>query len=212
MIEALVAASSPALEAATVALQTEVFGIALSYLLVVAGAALVVMEALAPGAQFIVVGAALLVAGLVGVAVPPLAQPLILAGIMVATGVATFYGYRELDVYGGESAGTTRDASSLAGAQGVVTERVTETGGRVRLREGGFDPNYSARSVDGEIAEGEEVIVVDPGGGNVVTVQALESHSMDQIDRELARDREVAEPDPTGFEREDDAESETERN
>jgi len=59
----------------------------------------------------------------------------------------------------------------------------------VKLEDGGFNPYFRAHSVDGEIAEGEEVIVVDPGGGNVVTVQSLDADHRDEIDRELARER-----------------------
>jgi len=35
------------------------------------------------------------------------------------------------------------------------------------------------------------VIVVDPGGGNVVTVDSFEHLDEDEIDRALARDRDV---------------------
>jgi hypothetical protein len=53
--------------------------------------------------------------------------------------------------------------------------------------------------VDGEIAQGTEVIVIDPGGGNVVTVEAIDEIA-DDIDRELAeearkREAETSEPD-----------------
>jgi hypothetical protein len=64
----------------------------------------------------------------------------------------------------------------------------------VKLDSGGFNPFYSARSVDGEIPEGAEVIVVDPGGGNVVTVESLDG-GFDDIDRELARERRRREAD-----------------
>ena len=69
-----------------------------------------------------------------------------------------------------------------------MTERVTPTEGEVKLDNGGFNPRYSARSVDGEIPEGTEVMVIDPGGGNVVTVESV-STGYDDIDRELARGR-----------------------
>jgi hypothetical protein len=69
-----------------------------------------------------------------------------------------------------------------------VTERVTPTEGEVKLDDGGFNPYYSARSIDGEIAEGTRVMVVDPGGGNVVTVESVDTDT-DEIDRELARER-----------------------
>jgi hypothetical protein len=94
-----------------------------------------------------------------------------------------------------------------------VTERVTPTEGEVKLDEGGFNPHYAARSVDGEIPAGTEVLVVDPGGGNVVTVESV-SAAYDDIDRELeaGRDADDANSDAgSGVERGDgDAETETE--
>jgi hypothetical protein len=71
---------------------------------------------------------------------------------------------------------------------GRVTERVTPTGGEVKLQGGGFNPFYSARSMEGEIPEGADVMVIDPGGGNVVTVESLETIE-DDIDRQLAAGR-----------------------
>jgi len=59
----------------------------------------------------------------------------------------------------------------------------------VKLQGGGFSPFYSARSMDGEISEGTDVMVIDPGGGNVVTVESMETIE-DDIDRQLAAGRE----------------------
>ncbi|WP_459191772.1 NfeD family protein [Halosimplex sp. J119] len=159
--------------------------------LLLAGAALTIAEAFAPGAHFMVLGVALLVAGLVGLLLPPglgVAAPIILAGLVLAAGAGTFYVYRQFDFYGGKGEEQTSDSDSLRGAMGRVTERITSTGGEVKLDEGGFNPYYRARSVDGEIEEGTEVMVVDPGGGNVVTVEPL-TGGVDEIDRELARER-----------------------
>lgn len=196
----------------------EVFGQSLSLVLAIAGAALVVAEALAPGAHFIVLGVALLLAGLLGLAlgsvVGPTLLPLILAGAVLGIGAATFYVYREFDFYGGKGTAQTRDSSSLRGSTGRVTERVSPTGGEVKLEGGGFNPHFRARTVDGEIPEGTEVMVTDPGGGNVVTVESL-SAVEDDIDRELARGRERerranSEPaEPTDHEREPQPETET---
>jgi hypothetical protein len=43
--------------------------------------------------------------------------------------------------------------------------------------------------MEGEIPEGTEVMVVDPGGGNVITVEPVDAVE-DSIDRQLRRDRE----------------------
>ncbi|MFQ3320700.1 MAG: hypothetical protein ACI8UR_002452 [Natronomonas sp.] len=170
----------------------ELFGYSVPFLLVLVGAALVILEAFAPGAHFIVVGIALLAAGLVGLSLggvlPSVALPLVLAAVVLITGGAAFYVYREFDFYGGKGAGQTSDSKSLRGKTGRVTERVTKHGGEVKLDSGGFNPYYQARPLDGEIPEGEEVMVVDPGGGNVVTVEPTSAFE-DDIDRELAADR-----------------------
>jgi len=159
-------------------------------LLLLAGAGLVIAEAFAPGAHFFVVGVALFAAGLAGVFLPfggTLAL-VVMTVVVAVTALGTLYAYRRADLYGGQGKGKTSDSQSLRGKSGRVTERVTPTDGRVKLEGGGFNPHYQARSVSGEIAEGEEVIVVDPGGGNVLTVASY-SERNDEIDRELERDR-----------------------
>ncbi|MFB6087621.1 MAG: NfeD family protein [Haloarculaceae archaeon] len=169
----------------------EFLGYPLSLLLLLAGTALMVAEAFAPGAHFMVIGIALLVAGVIGLLLPPglgVLAPLILAAAVVGTGVASFYVYRQFDFYGGKGTARTSDSDSLKGTTGRVTERVTPDSGEVKLDEGGFNPYYQARSMGGEIAEREEVMVIDPGGGNVVTVESV-SGGVDDIDRELARGR-----------------------
>jgi len=165
----------------------------LPLLLITAGLLISLAEALAPGANFIVVGIGLLGAGLVGVLLPFLG-PFALGIIMLLFSALAFYLYHEFDFYGGKGQQQTRDSKSLQGKTGRVTERVTPTGGEVKLQGGGFNPYYSARSLDTEIPEGTDVMVVDPGGGNVVTVESL-SIIEDDIDRQLAAGRsETAEP------------------
>ncbi|WP_435344998.1 NfeD family protein [Haloarchaeobius sp. HRN-SO-5] len=160
----------------------------LPMLLFLAGTGLMILEALAPGAHFIVIGVALFIAGLLGMLFAPLATPLALAAMVLAFGLGTLWVYREFDFYGGKGSGRTSDSDDLRGVRAVVTETVTATDGRVRVAEGGgFDPNYSARSEFGEIPEGTEVIVTDPGGGNVLTV--VPDDREDDIDRELRRER-----------------------
>jgi len=180
-------------------------------LLLLVGAGLVIAEAFAPGAHFFVVGVALFAAGLVGLALSPLVGVgainfVIMAAVVLVASLATLFAYRELDIYEGQGKDKTSDSSSLRGKSGRVTERVSPTEGEVKLEGGGFNPYYRARSVDGEIPEGEEVIVVDPGGGNVLTVESF-ADITDEIDRELergrSRDRETVE------ERETETETET---
>lgn len=175
-------------------------------LLVVVGVALCIAEAFAPGAHFVVIGVALLVAGVVGVLLPGIASPIVLAVLVLAVGGAALWAYRNLELYEGTGRGKTEGSSSLRGKRGVVTADVTENDGQVRLRDGGFDPTYGARTVAGDapIPEGTDVIVVDPGGGNVLTVVRADEDT-DEIDRELAKGR------ARERERDGDAERERER-
>ncbi|GAA0452816.1 NfeD family protein [Halococcus dombrowskii] len=183
-----IAAALPALQMSDLLLEQ------LPLVLVVAGLGLMGAEALAPGAHFIVLGVALLFAGLVGLLIGSFLGPIVLAVVLsvlvLASGAGTLYAYRQFDFYGGKGAGRTSDSASLKGTTGRVTERVTPTNGKVKLDGGGFNPNYSARTLDGEIPEEEPIVVTDPGGGNVLTVEAL-SAVEDDIDRALARGRDT---------------------
>lgn len=164
-----------------------------AFWLVLAGIILIIAEGIAPGAHFIVLGVALLGAGIVGITIgsifSPIAGPLALAILVLVFGAIALVGYRELDLYGGKGSAQTATSESLKGSTGRVTEEVSETAGEVKINNGGFNPYYSARSTDGTIPEGTEVIVIDPGGGNIVTVETIEMIE-DEIDRELAKGRE----------------------
>ncbi|MFC6717143.1 NfeD family protein [Natrialbaceae archaeon GCM10025810] len=155
--------------------------------LLTVGLVLMVLEAISPGAHLVVIGVALVAAGLIGT-VFGIGAPLVLAVLTLVFGVAATYVYREFDFYGGKGTAQTTDSTSLAGATGYVTETVTSRSGEVKLEKGGFSPYYSARTTDGTIEEGEEIIVLDPGGGNVLTVESMEAISQDEIDRALARE------------------------
>ncbi|WP_050031903.1 protease [Halorubrum halophilum] len=188
----------------------------LPLLLLTAGLLLSMAEALAPGANFIVVGIALIGAGLGGLLLTSLGivgagLTLVMALLTLVFGAAAFYGYHEFDLYGGKGQRQTSDSDSLKGKTGVVTEAVTTDGGEVKLSGGGFNPHYAARSIEGTIEEGEEVMVVDPGGGNVVTVESM-GYVEDDIDKELAADRarkDAQEVEATADD--DERETETER-
>jgi membrane protein implicated in regulation of membrane protease activity len=165
----------------------------LSLLLTISGIVLVIMEALAPGAHLIVLGVALLGAGLAGMLFTPLAAPLVLAAMVTAFGALALFVYREFDFYGNKGTARTSDSDSLSGKTGRVVERVTDSGGRVKLENGGFNPYFEARAFDEPIEEGESVIVVDPGGGNVLTVATSDALDTDSLDRELERATEESE-------------------
>ena len=178
----------------------------LPLLLVIAGLGLSIAEAMAPGAHFAVLGVALLAAGIVGVLLGPVAGPLVLAVLVLVFGGLALTGYRRFDLYGDSGTGQTSDSSSLRGRTGHVTEQVTPQSGEVKLDRGGFNPNYSARSIDGEIPAGTEVLVIDPGGGNVLTVTSLDDIE-DDIDAELEAGRtEAADEDGREPTREEESE------
>lgn len=151
------------------------FGLELALVVVLVGLLLVALEAIVPGANFIVIGVALVAAGAVGLAIPALGSPLALAGLILLFGSIALIVYQEVDLYGGKGTQQTSDSRSLEGRTGFITKRVTETGGEIKLDSGGFDPHYRCRSTSGEISEGVRAIVVDPGGGNVLTVEPLET-------------------------------------
>lgn len=163
--------------------------VSLPMLLFIVGVGLTAAEAFIPGAHFIVLGVALLVAGLVGLVVPASVAPLAMAATVLLAGGSTLYLYRRLGIYQSNSEAMTSDSASLKGKVGTVTEQVDTSSGEVKLDDGGFNPYYRARAMDGTIEEGERVMVVDPGGGNVVTVESLGAVEGD-IERELARERE----------------------
>lgn len=166
----------------------------------VAGLALVVAEAAIPGAQFIVIGIALLVAGLIGLLIPGAGSPLALALLVGVAGAATYFMFKQMGYGGGtaSAAGQTRDSRSLNGQQGhVIKEIRPNSTGRVRLD--GQASTFTARpEVDEVLKPGTKIVVTDPGGGSILTVMGLDDE-MDSIDAELQRSRErlQSEPDET---------------
>ncbi|SEW06354.1 NfeD family protein [Halobacterium jilantaiense] len=156
-----------------------VFGQSLSFVLVVAGAVLCIAEALVPGAHLIVLGVALLSAGLVGMFLLSNATPFVLAGVVFIVGMVALYVYRYYEIYEGTDSGQTLASSDLRGKTGYVVEEVTSRSGRIDLEGGGFNSSYAARSTVGTIPVDEEVVVVDPGGGNVVTVEPVDDSADD---------------------------------
>ena len=160
----------------------------IEFVLLAAGLGLMAVEAMSPGAYFIVIGVALAGAGLIGLVFPGSLGVFVLAALTLVLGFAATWVYREFDFYGGKGQAQTSDSSSLAGTTGYVTETVTTRGGEVKLDSGGFAPFYSARTNEGTIEEGEQVIVLDPGGGNVLTVENMNAIESDEIDRALARE------------------------
>lgn len=151
----------------------ELFGeFQLSLWFAIGGLLMILGEALIPGGPLIVVGTALLAAGVTGelFGISDLLPLTVLLGVY---GTITFAGFRHFEVYGSRGRQTS-EVSSLDGDKGVVKDTVTAGDGRIKLDSGGFNPYYGARSHTGErIPEGTRVRVVDPGGGNVLEVEPI---------------------------------------
>jgi len=129
-------------------------------------------EAFVPGGALMVVGTGLLAAGATGLLLE-INSLLPLTVLTAVYGSLAFAGFRHIDVYG-ERGEQTSEADSLKGDIGVVKETVTAGDGRVKLKSGGFDPFYLARSYTGEtIPEGKTVRVVNPRGGNILEVEPV---------------------------------------
>tara|TARA_A100001037_G_C15152807_1_gene640677 strand:- start:3550 stop:4032 length:483 start_codon:yes stop_codon:yes gene_type:complete len=151
--------------------------ISLALILLIAGIILTTAEAIVPGAHFIVLGVALISAGLIGMIFSPLDNPIILSILLLIFGGIALYLFRTLDIYGGKGLFRTSDSDSLREKRGYVSELVTSQGGKVNLYDGGFDSLYSARSTGETIPVGAEIRVVDPGGGNMLVVESTEKSS-----------------------------------
>jgi membrane protein implicated in regulation of membrane protease activity len=152
-------------------------------------------EAFIPGGTLMVVGTGLLAAGATGLLLE-INSLLPLTVLTAVYGALAFAGFRHIDVYG-ERGEQTSEADSLKGDIGVVKETVTADDGRVKIKSGGFDPFYLARSYTGEtIPEGTTVRVVDPRGGNILEVEPFsdeEDVPKDGIETTQNEDAEEAE-------------------
>ena len=173
---------------------TELLGVSLNLIILLVGSLLVIAEAIIPGAQFIVIGVSLLATGVIGFAVPTIGSSIpLLLGVFIITSILTFLAYSKLNIYEGEGGVIeTSDSDSLKGIEGVVVEPVTQSNGKVDLNKTGFATEFQARTeFDQTIEEGTKIVVVDGGGGNIVTVQEMADITQDEIDKELDRELET---------------------
>ena len=143
------------------------------------GLVLLVGEAFIPGGTLMVVGVGLLAAGVTGL-IFEINTLLPLTVLTAVYGAVAFAGFRHFEFFG-ERGEQTSASDSLRGDIGVVKETVTADSGRVKLKSGGFDPFYLARSSTGEtIPEGTTVRVVDPRGGNVLEVEPIADDEVEE--------------------------------
>jgi len=148
--------------------------------MVVIGAILMMMEALIPGANFIVVGVTILVTGLLALLIPSVTIPILVA-VFVVVGASTFYFYNNFSLYE-DNVDQTSDSGDLEYAEGVVIDKVTPNDGRVKLDEStSMSKKFQARCPQGMIDEGTRVVVTDAGGGSILKVVPTNESGMNEM-------------------------------
>lgn len=131
--------------------------------------------------NMVVVGIAVTIVGIIGMAFGPYSTPIVLGALIPVVGFVLFYLYRFVEFPRSESPKQTTNVEHLRGRIGRVSETVTPHGGEITVRGGGFDPHFRCRTREGTIPEGEEAIVVDPGGGNVLVVAPVGAVDEDEL-------------------------------
>lgn len=120
--------------------------------------------------NLVIVGIVVTIAGIIGMVIGPYSTPLVIGSLIPLLGFLIYYIFRYMEFPGSERPEQTSSVASLRGSEGRITKQVDTHGGEIKLDGGGFDPHYRCRT-SGEILEvGERAIVIDPGGGNVLTV------------------------------------------
>ncbi len=120
--------------------------------------------------NLVIVGLVVSIAGLIGILVQPDSTLLVLAASIPVIGFLLFYIYRYVEFPRSRAPAQTSSAASLVGRRGKITMEATPRTGEITIQRGGFDPHYRCRTESGTIPEGEEAVVISPGGGNVLTV------------------------------------------
>ena len=132
--------------------------------------------------NLVIVGIVVSIAGVIGVAVDPESTLLVFAAMIPVVGFLLFYLYRFAAFPRSKSPDQTSSANSLLGKRGRITEEATNRGGEVKVDRGGFDPHFQCRTEGETIAEGERVIVIARGGGNVLTVAREDEVDAEQVE------------------------------
>lgn len=155
--------------------------------MLIAGAAFMIFEAIAPGADLIVVGIALFLTGLVGWLIPGATLPVLLL-VFIAVAVTSYYLYDELVSFESGEGDQTSGSDDLEYNEGTAVEDITPESGRVNLDEGaGMSTKFQARCPHGRIEEGTRVIVTDAGGGSILEVMPMDDSRVDELLTESER-------------------------
>lgn len=139
--------------------------------------------------NLVVVGVAVSIVGVIGMAIGPYSTPFVLGALVPIVGFVLYYIYRFVEFPRSEAPDQTTNVDHLRGRVGRISERATPKGGEITIRGGGFDPHFRCRTREGTIEEGERAVVVDPGGGNVLVVAP--EGTVDEDDFGAAGDPEV---------------------
>ena len=150
-------------------------------ILLIVGATFMIFEAIAPGADLIVVGIALFLTGLVGWLIPSVTLPLLLL-VFVGVAVSSYYLYHNFVVFENGEGDQTSGSDDLEYNEGTAIEDITAESGRVRLDEGvGMSTKFQARCPHGKIEEGTIVMVTDSGGGSILEVMPMDDSKVDEL-------------------------------
>lgn len=149
----------------------------LPLIFVIAGLSLIIAEAVIPGSQFIVLGTALLLSGVLGFFEPSMGGSLLsLSLAVILFGIGAYLVFRTIG-YGRAPASPvkeTTDTPTIEGMDGRVITRVTpDKNGQVRID--GHPYTFSARpATHEEISPGARIIVTNRSVGRTLTVAELD--------------------------------------
>lgn len=171
------------MEVIAVPLQLDSFGPLLPLAAMVIGLIIIGLVSLGLPDDAIVGGSGLFLSGLTGYFLTPLSGPIgMAAGFLVYTFVFYLIWKRYVRTSDSTPTLSTSNASDLSGERATVTSRISAGGkGEVRLRDSG--KTFFARSETGsDIEQGEDVLVLDPNGGTILSVAPEDYSFTDESD------------------------------
>lgn len=154
-------------------------GISIGIAAVVIGMLMIMSIVVLPVDEIVVGGMGLTLAGIIATIIPFLNNPLAVANMTVAFTILSYYLYEKSNIKAGGVNENTSDSGDLIGKTGTVVETIPASGtGTVKLDSGGFSRYTAKAEANVRIEEGENVRVMDPGGGNIVSVAIDEYNPM----------------------------------
>lgn len=159
-------------------------GFSIGVAAVIIGMIMIMSIVILPVDEIVVGGIGLTLAGILATLIPFLGGLIPVAIMTVVFTIVSYYLYKNNVRVGGLNENTS-DSGDLVGKTGIVVETIPASGtGTVKLEGGGFS-RYSATAEENKrIEEGESVMVMDPGGGNIVSVAVDEYSQVSRTDTE----------------------------